>query len=337
MTEPGHSTFGHLAALTDQRGLFEHARSQSPRVEHGYCTDDNARLLVVTSRETDDAVAASLSRVALRFTVAAQKRDGRTHNRMNRFGRWTDRPTTDDCWGRSLWGFGTAAAHHPDPAVADEAFEAFDRGVVRRSRWPRAMAFAALGTAEVVGSRPTHGAARALLLDAVTAIGIPRAQPWVWPETRLRYANAALAEAVLAAGAALGDPAVVDRGLSMLRWLLDLESGQGHLSVTGVGGRGRTDVGRQFDQQPIEVAAMADACCRALSLTGDAEWAHGVALAAAWFDGANDAQVSVRDLATGAGFDGLRSDGVNLNCGAESTLALVSTMQRADALERLPS
>jgi hypothetical protein len=35
------------------------------------------------------------------------------------------------------------------------------------------------------------------------------------------------------------------------------------------------------------------------------------------------------DEVSGGGFDGLESHGVNINQGAESTLALVSTMQRA--------
>ena len=35
------------------------------------------------------------------------------------------------------------------------------------------------------------------------------------------------------------------------------------------------------------------------------------------------------DDVSGGGFDGLQPQGVNLNQGAESTLALISTMQRA--------
>lgn len=35
--------FGHLLALSDHRGTFEHADGAEPRREHGYCTDDMAR------------------------------------------------------------------------------------------------------------------------------------------------------------------------------------------------------------------------------------------------------------------------------------------------------
>ena len=37
--------------MTDGRGTFEHALYREPRPEHGYCTDDMARVLVVATRE----------------------------------------------------------------------------------------------------------------------------------------------------------------------------------------------------------------------------------------------------------------------------------------------
>ena len=45
--------FDHLTAMSDRVGLFEHARYDQPRAEHGYCVDDVARGLVVLMRESD--------------------------------------------------------------------------------------------------------------------------------------------------------------------------------------------------------------------------------------------------------------------------------------------
>jgi len=326
--------FDHVEHLCDHRGIFEHAEYTSPREEHGYCTDDNARLLVVTSREDDDGSPYRLSRVALGFVLDAQSSQGQSRNRMDRHGNWTDGFTTDDCWGRSLWGLGSAAAHHTDHSIRHWALRGFDLGVTQRSRSPRAMAFAALGAADVVEHHPFHAPARALLADALTVIGPIPPGAWSWPERRLRYANAAVAEAVIAAGAALDSALDLDRGLAMLSWLLEreLETGSGHLSVVGVEGRGPGETGPRFDQQPIEAAAMADACWRAYDVTGCRSWLRGVSAAAAWFAGVNDAGLVMHDAASGGGFDGLHADSVNLNQGAESTLAFISTMQRARSL-----
>jgi hypothetical protein len=329
--------FDHLTALTGRHGLYEHACGTRPRVEHGYCTDDNARMLVVAAREPDDGAPGRLGRVALDFTLAAQSPDGLTRNRMDADGHWTDRASTDDCWGRSLWAFGAAATHHEHPSIRAAAAAAFDRGARQRSRWSRAMAFAALGAADVATIDPTHGPARDVLRDAARVIGSPPGGTWTWPDGRLTYANAALAEATIAAGATLADARLLDRGLAMLRWLLERQTRRGHLSLIGTAGADVTSDGPQFDQQPIEAAALADACWRAYTLTGGTRWADGVRQAAAWFHGANDTGAVMHDPASGGAFDGLTPHGVNLNQGAESTLAFISTCQRARSLTPVAS
>ena len=48
--------FGHLLSMTDERGTFEHALFSEPSPEHGYCTDDMARVLVVATRESGNAI-----------------------------------------------------------------------------------------------------------------------------------------------------------------------------------------------------------------------------------------------------------------------------------------
>jgi hypothetical protein len=62
---------------------------------------------------------------------------------------------------------------------------------------------------------------------------------------------------------------------------------------------------------------------------------RGLLAAAAWFEGANDVGARMYDASTGGGYDGLTPHGPNLNQGAESTLAYISTMQRARSLRPL--
>jgi hypothetical protein len=96
-------------------------------------------------------------------------------------------------------------------------------------------------------------------------------------------------------------------------------------------GRGPLDSGPGFAQQPIEAAALADACARAHAITGQDRWLVGIDRAAAWFLGSNDVGVALYDPGSGGGCDGLERDGRNENQGAASTLALVSTMQQVRA------
>jgi hypothetical protein len=324
--------FDHLVALTDRFGTFEHAEHATPRREHGYCVDDVARVLVVSAREPHpNASVRSLAQGSLGFVGDAMGPHGECRNRRSADGTWTTEASTEDCWGRSLWGLGTAAASMQF-AIAGPARALFERGAAQRSQYPRAMAFAALGAAAVITVDPTNAAALSLLHDAADSMLEPSDDPaWPWPEPRLYYANALLPDAMIAVGAALERPELVASGLTLLGWLLARETRDGHLSVTPAAGSGPGDVGPSFDQQPIELATMADACARALSVDDSPKWLEGIRMANAWFDGDNDAKVMMWDPVTGGGFDGLHADVANQNQGAESTLAVVSTRQQAFA------
>jgi hypothetical protein len=326
--------FQHLQRMTDEIGLLEHASGIVPRYEHGYCVDDVSRGLIVICREPsppDELVA--LAHRYLSFLVQAQAADGRFRNRLGYDRRWHDQPGTEDCWGRAMWGLGTAALRGPAPGIRSEALARFGQGAQARSPWPHAMAFAALGAAEILDAWPDHCAALSLLASAADTIGEPAADPaWPWPEPRLSYANGAIAEAVVVAGWKLGDDKVLRDGLRMLEWLLAGEIRHGHLSVVPVGGRGPGEPRPAFDQQPIEVAALADACTRAAAVTGDTSWLAAVELCVAWFLGDNDARVPLLDEETGGGCDGLTATGRNGNQGAESTIAMISVLQQGRRL-----
>ena len=88
MTAYPSPDFRHVLAMTDVRGTFEHALFSAPRREHGYCTDDMARVLVVAAREPapTDAVR-GLVRVSLHFLSRAQTVEGTYRNRLDTRGQ----------------------------------------------------------------------------------------------------------------------------------------------------------------------------------------------------------------------------------------------------------
>jgi len=326
--------WAHIARLSDDTGLLEHARNAIVRREHGYCVDDVSRGLLVASRERQPtALVVGLAERYLAFLTHALASDGRCRNRMSYERRWTDEPSLGDWWGRAIWGLGTAAARSPVAWIRAEAHEAFLIAAQPRSPWPRAMAFAGLGAAEVLRVDPRSGPAAALLADAATMIGLPGTDPdWLWPERELSYANPALAEVVIAAGDLLGDEPLLADGLRMLGWLCRMQEHHGHLSTVPVGGWRPGVPKHRHDQQPIEAAATADACATAAAATGDDRWDGPLFQSIAWFLGDNDAGTVMFDPRTGGGYDGLRQDGPNRNQGAESTLALIATLQHARTL-----
>ena len=322
--------FRHLQRLTDNVGVLEQAHGIVPRYEHGYRVDDVARGLVVVCREpSPSAELITLGRRYLYFLARAQAADGKFRSRLGVDRRWRGKPEAQDAWGRSLWALGTAAARGPTEGIREEARALFDVSAAASSPYPHSMAFAALGAAEMLGRWPDHPGALALLAMTSTVIGEPAADAaWPWPAPRLSYANAAIAEAVIVAGAKLGRDHLVQNGLRMLGWLLAGETRNGHLSVVPVGGWGRGEDRPAFDQHPIEVAALADACAQASAVTGDTTWLTGVEMSVTWLLGDNDAQIPMLDERTGGCSDALGRTSRSRNQGAESTLAMISVLQQ---------
>jgi hypothetical protein len=331
-------SYAHLLRLSDAFGVVEHARGLDPRTNHGYCLDDMARAVILLARDPDlPAEVGPLFATSVDFVVSAFTADGRAHNRRA-YGtdRWTDQASCGDWWGRGVWALGTLVRLGGDHGA--RAKPVFDVATSGRSPFLRTMAYAGLGAAEVLQRHPEQAAARSLLANAadlVSSAASPE-QAWPWPESRLRYANAVLPEVMVAAGAALEDGTLLDRGLALLDWLVDVEtSPRGHLSVSPAAGWAPGEPRPGFDQQPIEVAALAEACARALRITGDDRWMTTLDRCGQWFDGGNDLDTPLADDVSGGCHDGLTVKGVNANEGAESTLALLAVRQLVKEQRRL--
>jgi hypothetical protein len=329
-TDRGHVpavNLAHLDRLTTPLGVWEHAHFSSPRREHGTCTDDNTRALIVACRESGGAKASRIAALTLCAVLAADDEDGRVRNRRQADGTWLDQPRSEDAEGRTLWALGTAASQGPSAGLRHTAVTAFGRKPEIDSSHLRPHATALLGAAEILTDDPVHPHARRVLERSIERLVTAAAgrDPWIAP--RLTYEDARIPEALLAAAAIEHDSDLRALGLDLLEWLVDDQTIDGHFSFTPAGGRAPGGLQPAFDQQPIEAAAMAEACARAWTATSEPIWHARALRAVAWFVGDNDVGVGLYNARTGATFDGLERDGVNRNQGAESTIAGITAMQ----------
>ena len=322
--------FNHLRKLTDRKGVWEHALISTPRVEHGFCTDDNARALIVVTRQLPAATdLTDLAAIYLRFVLEARTPSGQFHNRRHADGTWIDDTGSDDSQGRAWWGLGAAARLGPTAWMREAGAEAFDTCSSFDSPHLRANAYAALGAVEMLTANPGNGDATNLLERTSGVIADAALGRVPWPESRLTYDNARLPEALVAAGAMLGRRQLTLIGLRLLEWLVGVETNGDHFSFTPNGGWAPGEPRPGFDQQPIEAWAMADAAHLAWSVTGDGIWRVRALRAGRWLTGYNDTGMALYDAATGATRDGLEEHSANENRGAESTLAGIGTLQVA--------
>ena len=228
-----------------------------------------------------------------------------------------------------MWSLGVAARSAPVSWMRDAASEAFlDLGKFE-SHHLRPNAYAALGAVEMLKTDAHSAVASDLLERTSTVIAEATRDRISWPEPRLTYDNARLPEALIAAGVARGDRHLISVGIRLLEWLVRDETEDNHFSFTPAGGRSPGGPHPGFDQQPIEAAAMADACYRAWTASGDPVWKTRALDAARWLVGRNDTGMAVYDQQTGGTSDGLMQHSVNQNRGAESTLAGLAALQIA--------
>jgi hypothetical protein len=165
---------------------------------------------------------------------------------------------------------------------------------------------------------------------------------WVWFEDVLAYDNARLPQALIRTGLTTRTLPYVGVGLRSLRWLMSLQTtSSGHFRPVGTKSFGRLrQKPEAFDQQPVEAAATISACIAASRADDGAEWAAGAMRAFGWFLGENDLQTTLIDPDTGGCSDGLHSDRLNENKGAESALSYllglveIRQFKRAAALDR---
>jgi hypothetical protein len=130
---------------------------------------------------------------------------------------------------------------------------------------------------------------------------------------------------MITSGEALGSEQICSVGLRSLDWLASMQiSTEGHFAPVGSNGfykKGMTKA--EFDQQPVEAAAMVSASLDALRVSGDARWARHGRSAFDWFLGHNHLRLPLYDASTGGCRDGLHAERINENQGAESTLSFL--------------
>jgi hypothetical protein len=104
-------TLDHVERLTDSIGIFQHAAYAMPCYADGYCTDDNARallLMVLLESSGDTPTRRQLATKYSAFVQHAFDRDSRRFRNFMSFDRgWRDETGSDDCFGRCLWVLGT--------------------------------------------------------------------------------------------------------------------------------------------------------------------------------------------------------------------------------------
>lgn len=325
--------FEHLLAMTDDTGVFQHAKYTLPNREEGYCVDDNARALIVAAQAqsllpTSPLRFEQLCQCYLAFLLHAFDHDsGRFRNFMTYSRRWVDTPGSEDSHGRAIWGLGTVISlvnGRQLPTLSTLFKEALP--VVTTFKSLRGMAFSIIGINAYLSKFSGDIESRRVLFILAERLykqfEEQSNENWLWPELSVTYDNSKLPQALIVAGKYLQNDGMVDMGMRSLKWLFSLQTENDHFVPIGNDGWYKFGQNKaRFDQQPLEAQSMLEGCLAAYQVNLDREWLRRAMTAFKWFLGHNDLNLPLYDAKTGGCRDGLQSTGVNENQGAESSLA----------------
>jgi glycosyltransferase involved in cell wall biosynthesis len=302
----------HLFRMSDSTGIFQHASFTVPNFAEGYCTDDNARALVLA------VMLQKLGRGSLHITACAatyaaflnhafDRSSRRFRNFMSFDRRWLEEVGSEDCHGHALWALGLCVAQAGQDSFQMLAADMFEQALPVAAEFtsPRAWAFALIGIYEYLsrlgGDRRANQIRESLNAKLMQRYADAATGDWQWFEETVSYSNAKLPHALILSGRYMEDTMMLETGLKALRWLVKVQtSATGSFRPIGSSGFYRREQERAlFDQQPIEAQVTVSACIEAYHATADMFWVTEAYRAFEWFLGRNDLGLALRRPACG--------------------------------------
>lgn len=334
----------HIESLTDLTGIMQHAMFAMPNRKEGYCIDDNSRALLLSiwiCKNKKSGLATRLLPIYLSFIHYMQNEDGYFRNFMSYAKVSDEERGSEDSFGRTLMALGYLINEGTSSLLVRTGQELFSKAYahVHTLRSLRGIATSVIGICQFIKYHYPDDLKRDMVIElSDKMIGMyteHKDDAWHWFEPVLTYDNAMLPLALLNAYEVTQNEEYLTVAFESMHFL---ESKVFHKDILRpIGNLGWCKKGgaaAQFDQQGIDVMAMVLFYQQAYRITREQEYLDRMYKSYRWFLGSNDLKLPLYDAATGGCADGLHSDGINLNQGAESTLAYwISHMVVASALK----
>jgi len=321
----------HVALLTDDTGIIQHAKFGIPNLKEGYCIDDNARALILSllAYEQDkNQKALKLMPVYLSFIQYMQREDGNFRNFLSFNRNYLDDVGSEDSFGRTIWSLGYLICSAPNNSYQEFGRELFSNSVkhFKDLKYIRSIANTIIGIGYYLkahdGDELLVNEINRLSATLIEAYRANKDGDWHWFEDILTYDNAILPLALLSHYEVTGDLESFEIAMESIEFLNSFSFENGYLNPVGNAGwmkkHGKNPV---YDQQALETMAMVLLYYKAFEVTKDDKYLNLMHISYEWFLGRNSLHIPLYDFETHGCADGLQFNSVNRNQGAESTLA----------------
>jgi hypothetical protein len=323
--------FQHVSNLTDLTGIMQHALFDLPNRKEGYCIDDNARavlLAVLSAKVKGKHAIAPLLPIYLSFIHYMQTRSGYFMNFMSYSKMTHEERGSEDSFGRTMMALGFLINESTNPLLVRTGREIFSKAYpnVNHLVSLRGIANTVIGICQYIKYAYPDDLKRNMVQQLtnklVDAYKHNSTENWRWFEPVLTYDNAMLPLALLNAYEVTQDETYFNIAFDAMSFLESKVFFDDILRPVGNNGWYACNGNcARYDQQGIDVMAMVLFYSQAFRITREQKWLDRMYTSYQWFLGVNDLGLPLYDPSTGGCADGLHSEGINLNQGAESTLA----------------
>ncbi|MDA3911552.1 MAG: glycosyltransferase family 4 protein [Bacteroidales bacterium] len=334
----------HIKRLTDDTGIVQHARYGIPNLKEGYCLDDNARALIMalmSYRQSKDEQALDYIQIYLSYIQYMQTSKGTFRNFLSFSRNFLDEEGSEDSFGRTIWALGYLIYRSPKLSYREFGTEIFGNSIANFDKLVhlRGIANTLIGISYYIKSFPSDEEMiqkmKKMSKSLTDAFEKNSSADWEWFEDKLTYDNAILPLSLLHTVEITGDEYVKKIAIKAVKFLEKVTLSDGYLSIVGSeGGYPKGGERAVFDQQAIDTMASVRMFYQAYKITKETDYLEKMYLSYLWYLGENGLRIPLYDYETSGCCDGLKSNGVNRNQGAESTLAyLISHITVLNSIE----
>ena len=320
----------HLKFLSDDVGLLQHARFGIADRDYGYSADDVGRglaaIMTYYNQQKEEQVL-PLIHTYMSFLLHAQTETGQFHNFMSYDRKFLDDQGGEDTLGRVLWGLGTVVRWGPKEQMRALAQNMMAKAAPRIAELKtiRGKAYAIIGMYHLLkrfeGASQFRRLLAQLAADLVNLYKENRDENWHWFEDAMTYGNAKIPEALLRSYQMIQNEEYLNVALESLDFITKEQLNGIYFEL--IGNEGWYPKGGEkalFGQQPIDAGYLVEAYVIASEITNESRYLSLARLAYEWFLGRNRLNAALYDFADGSVSDGLDSNGVSANQGAESVV-----------------
>jgi glycosyltransferase involved in cell wall biosynthesis len=337
-------TLIHIKRLTDDTGIVQHAKYGIPNLKEGYCLDDNARALLMTSmaqHKNKTAETVNLMPIYLSYIHYMQNDDGSFRNFLSFSRNYLDVIGSEDSFGRTIWALGYLIYSFPKDSYHKLGLEIFNKSLpfFKQLNSLRGISNTILGLSYYLKRFPDDEQTKAIMYEMtyklINIFEKEQSNDWKWFENVLTYDNAIIPLALFHSAEIFDDKKILEVAIESSSFLERMTLKSGHLRPVGSNGWFHKDeVSADYAQQSIDVMGMVLLYFKAYEVCKEKKFLDKMFISYMWYLGKNDLDIPVYDYETGGCNDGLEQYGLNKNQGAESTISyLISHLTLLNAFE----